>query len=378
MSVTAVVPPPSSGGTPTASGDYGQSVVGDQVSSPWVPGENVPINQGWGPTDYAGEPGETRSSSQSDPGTYPHWHAGVDLGYDTATIVQFPDDQTWQAAVTQWLAQLPGGLGTGALAAAAPAGTFHQGVWNGSGYTPDPEGYGAHATTITIGNVDIILGHGSMYHQADKSTVRPGDALISVDTQGNATGPHLHFEVRPAQGAYGTDVDPWTMLTSGAASATQNPVANVGSDVEAAAGQIAAGIQQAETEFVDLAVGMAMAGGGVPLLAGAMYVAFKGFSAPSLPKGTPPRRPTPTPSHPQARVARATRASPAAPRIPRGPAEAVPVNSSRDAARAGLGPRAGLRNERTLSQRSRSVSTREISMRQRIRAQAAAGPEPPF
>lgn len=184
-----------------ASGDTTPAAVGRLVTSPWVPEvPNVRINQQYGPTSDTGEPAGHDSL---------HFHPGVDLNYDSGTIVYFPH----LAAAATLLH-----LGTG-------SGTFHRGVWDDQKrkYLPDPGGYGDHATTITVGNpgmLDVILGHGMAWLQPDGATVRAGDPLIKTDNEGNSTGPHLHFEIRPVRGGYGTDVDPWALVTDSAVSTT--------------------------------------------------------------------------------------------------------------------------------------------------------------
>lgn len=374
-------PPPSSGASPgsgNASGDSSPSDVGRSVTDPWVAEISTVITQQYGATDYTGEPSGHGAA---------HWHAGVDLGYGTGTIVTAPVDPEWWNSVP--ILSLLGNAVQGATNQSGlfNAGTFHHGVWNGTDYVPDPQGYGSHAATLTLMSnggqpaADVILGHGLAYHAEDGGTVRPGDALISVDTEGNASGPHLHFEVRPYHGTYGSDIDPWAILTGGGTVSLpgSNLASGIGSDVEAAAGQIAAGIKQAENDAVNLVIGTTMVGGGVALLGLGAYVAFRGFQIPSVPAPQPAPQPAPPPSHPAARVARATRAAPARPQIPGKPSDAVPrVNSSREAARARLGPSSGFRNERELARRSRGVAQREIAIRQRVRAGPPTGSKPPF
>ena len=165
-----------------APGDVSDADVGQLVSTPWASQQKWTLNQQYGETAYKGEP--------SGHG-YPHWHPGVDLGLPANTVVSLPQDL------------------------AEETGVFHRGIWNGKEYVTDPDGYGSHATTITLGNIEVILGHGVAWMQADGANVRAGDALIKTDTEGNATGPHLHFEVRPTHGRYGSDVNPWPTLTVG-------------------------------------------------------------------------------------------------------------------------------------------------------------------
>ena len=65
---------------------YGQSVVGQQITCPWLePAGPFEVTQGWGPTNVQSEPAEDRSGKH-----YSHWHAGVDIGCPTNTHLVFP------------------------------------------------------------------------------------------------------------------------------------------------------------------------------------------------------------------------------------------------------------------------------------------------
>src|SRR5258708_9121241 len=150
----------------TAPSLAGQQIVGQHVVSAWVPG-GWEITQGWGATDYSGEP-EGHGS--------PHWHAGVDIGCDCGTEIRAPAGFTGAA---RWLDN-PGGYGTALrlqLAGSPQAGS---------------------------GAADIILGHLRARAMADGPTFRPRDLLGWTNNTGNSTGFPLPFEARPPDGAYGT------------------------------------------------------------------------------------------------------------------------------------------------------------------------------
>jgi hypothetical protein len=281
--------PPSNATEPnqgkTATGDAGTSVVGEVVKNcPWVPNPpTVTITQGWGVTDYTGEPAGHGS---------PHWHAGVDLGYTTGTTVEFPTID--QNALKNWLANqginIANFFGGGSVLQTFQLGTdaiYHRGVWDGSKYAPDPEGYGDHACTVTVraspasggtakGLFDVILGHGQAWLQSDGDVVRAGDHLISSDCEGNCSGPHLHFEVRPPQGAYGTDTDPWQVLINGVGSNISSPaVTDIGSDVQAAAQDISGAIGTAVSDAEKLVIGLGMSALGALMMGGGGWIGFQ-------------------------------------------------------------------------------------------------------
>jgi len=153
----------------------GQQVVGTRVTTPWLPG-TWEITQGWGVTDYGGEP---------EGHGYAHWHAGADVGVDCGTLLS-----------------MPAGL-------------------SGTARTMDnPGGYGTALVVELDSGIDVVLGHLRQRLVANGQQLRPGDSLAITNNTGNSTGCHLHFEVRPHGGRYGTDVDPTALLLSGTSAAT--------------------------------------------------------------------------------------------------------------------------------------------------------------
>jgi len=162
---------------------YGQEHVGEQLTSPWFAG-SWEVTQGWGPTDYGGEP---------EGHGYQHWHAGVDVGVACGTTLT-----------------LPMGL----------SGTVRA--------LDNPKGYGTAMIVLLDGyGVGVLLGHLRQRLVDDGQVVSGGTPLAVTNSTGNSTGCHLHFEVRPLDpkrpagiGAYGTDVDPSQWLTAGQAGST--------------------------------------------------------------------------------------------------------------------------------------------------------------
>jgi murein DD-endopeptidase MepM/ murein hydrolase activator NlpD len=81
------------------------------------------------------------------------------------------------------------------------AGTY--GGWSSKGT------YGLHVIVRTgDGNWDAMWAHLSSARVRVGDKVRPGTVLGKTGATGNVSGPHVHFEVRPAGGGFGSDVDP--------------------------------------------------------------------------------------------------------------------------------------------------------------------------
>jgi surface antigen len=182
----------------------GQEVVGARIATPWAPEQRWQINQGYGATDEPVEP-PARGAK--------HWHAGADLDLPSNSLVVFP---------------------------AGMQGVIHHGVIQrkGKAYSQanDGGGYGPHVVTVTVNDAyDVILGHG-VQEMAKEGPVRSGQPILKTDSMGNSTGPHLHFEVRPKGGDYGTDMDPSQLLTLatlgvGGAALVTEPAVSVNSSV---------------------------------------------------------------------------------------------------------------------------------------------------
>lgn len=196
---------------PTGRSLYGQTVVGEMLTSPWFPG-SWEVTQGWGPTDYAGEP---------EGHGYTHWHAGVDVGVDCGTTIS-----------------LPAGLSGRARA------------------MDNPDGYGTALIILIDGGPGILLGHLRQRLVDDDQVVTGGTQLAITNSTGNSTGCHVHFEVRPQDpkrslgiGAYGTDVDPSQWLVTGQAGSSSaellafNPTQGITDAFGRAVGTLVSGAQ---------------------------------------------------------------------------------------------------------------------------------------
>jgi hypothetical protein len=259
----------------TVTSVYGQSIVGTMVQCPWLsPSGPFEVTQGWGPTNVGSEPAEDRQGKH-----YSHWHAGVDVGCPSLTTIVMPAGLTGKAV-----------------------------------HLDNPSGYGV-ALIIQIGGPtntgrgqlqpvrtdDIYLGHLAARLVKDGQTVRPGDHLALTDSTGNSTGPHLHFEVRPPNGRYGTDDDPSSFFlsaTPGLGLSLPNPLEGIGE-----------AITSAERSLMNTLVGLAQTAlGGAMMLTGGVTVGFglRGMSGAQARRSTGrvvrrlnqrrvERRPQPTP-----------------------------------------------------------------------------------
>src|ERR1700675_962419 len=225
----------------------GQGVVGQQVSCPWLdPLGPYEITQGWGSTNVGSEPAEDRQGKH-----YSHWHAGVDLSADHMTTrhVVMPAGVLAKAVYLN----NPQGYGTALIL------EVYSSVQTGRG-----------GAVIAQRHVDIFLGHLATRLVANGQMVRGGDRLAVPDSTGNSTGPHLHFEVRPPDGKYGTDFDPSAWLLSGTEFGT-----NAGAGVLDPLAGIGDAITQAERSVMNTVVGLAQAPlGGSLMLAGGVTIGF--------------------------------------------------------------------------------------------------------
>jgi murein DD-endopeptidase MepM/ murein hydrolase activator NlpD len=71
------------------------------------------------------------------------------------------------------------------------------------------EAYGVQVIVRTKdGRYDYAHNHLSDVLVAAGEHVHPGQVLALTGATGNVTGPHTHFEARPAGGRYGSDVHP--------------------------------------------------------------------------------------------------------------------------------------------------------------------------
>ncbi len=152
------------------------------VTSHWWPG-NPPITQGYGPTSYSFEPPEHG---------YLHWHSGIDVGMRCGT----PLYTAYAATVVNDADNIP-------------------------------NGFGAIYRTLRLDDGhDVILGHVQRWYVPVRTRIAAGTHVADVGTQGNSTGCHVHFEVRPAGGRFGSDINPTQWMAGGPPPVPTHPIVN--------------------------------------------------------------------------------------------------------------------------------------------------------
>ena len=147
--LTALIAVGLCGGTALASG----AAAGDAPGVGFVkPVPHAWISQGFGCTSFAFEPVD-----RACPGG--HWHSGIDLAAARGTPVR---------------ATLPG------LVIIIVSAT----------------GYGLHVVIDHGGGLSSLYGHLDTVLVTSVEFVVAGQVIGTVGSSGNATGPHLHFEIR--------------------------------------------------------------------------------------------------------------------------------------------------------------------------------------
>jgi murein DD-endopeptidase MepM/ murein hydrolase activator NlpD len=149
VALTAVIGIGLGGGTALAGG----AVAGSESGAGFVaPVRDAWISQGFGCTRFLFEPVD-----RSCPGG--HWHSGIDLAAALGTPV---------------MATLPG-IATVVL---------------------DATGYGLHVIIDHGDGLSSLYGHLDTVLVVTGNAVAAGEVIGTVGSSGNATGPHLHFEIR--------------------------------------------------------------------------------------------------------------------------------------------------------------------------------------
>jgi murein DD-endopeptidase MepM/ murein hydrolase activator NlpD len=113
------------------------------------------LTQGFGPSQYWFEP-----SIRAGDAYYPHFHTGIDIAVPWGTPVVAP-----------------------------LAGRVEYTGWQG--------GYGDTVVLLHEGGLRTLYAHLSRATVVKGQSVAAGEQIALAGATGNATGPHLHFEVRP-------------------------------------------------------------------------------------------------------------------------------------------------------------------------------------
>ncbi|MFE9766988.1 peptidoglycan DD-metalloendopeptidase family protein [Streptomyces sp. NPDC005808] len=92
-----------------------------------------------------------------------------------------------------------------------PYGTTVMAATDGTVRTQWNSAYGNMMIVTAMDGTETWYCHLSSYQVASGTTVKAGDPIANSGNSGNSTGPHLHFEVRPAGGSA---IDPLSWLRS--------------------------------------------------------------------------------------------------------------------------------------------------------------------
>jgi murein DD-endopeptidase MepM/ murein hydrolase activator NlpD len=149
IAITAVVGIGLCGGTALAGGAVAGTASGVAFFKPLT---HSWISQGFGCTSFSFEPIDLACPGR-------HWHSGIDLAAARGTPV---------------MATLPG-IATVILSAT---------------------GYGLHVIIDHGGGLSSLYGHLDTVLIETGDAVMAGEVIGTVGATGNATGPHLHFEIR--------------------------------------------------------------------------------------------------------------------------------------------------------------------------------------
>lgn len=149
VAVTGIVVVGLCGGTALAAGSVGSSAAGVAFVKPLA---HSWISQGFGCTGFAFEVVDLACPGR-------HWHSGIDLAAGRGTPV---------------MATLPG-VARVVISAS---------------------GYGLHVIIDHGGGLSSLYGHLDTVTITTGDDVDAGEVIGTVGSTGNATGPHLHFEIR--------------------------------------------------------------------------------------------------------------------------------------------------------------------------------------